>query len=98
MMVNFAQFELVLAIVLASCTDFQTTFGGLLAIEALINQRKAPTIVSVSYGICEAALGAAGNATFNSAYRQRPRRRVCLYLCLLARKGRRVAMPTMLCR
>ena len=58
------------AIVLASCADTQTTFGGLLAIESLINQDAPPSILSISYGECEAALGAAGNAAFNYAYQQ----------------------------
>jgi subtilase family serine protease len=58
------------AIVLASCADTQTTFGGLLAIQSLINDRRPPPIISVSYGECEAGLGAAGNAAYNRAYQQ----------------------------
>ncbi len=58
------------AIVLASCANTKTTFGGLLAINALINEDVPPAIMSVSYGECEAGLGAAGNATFNYAYQQ----------------------------
>ena len=58
------------AIVLASCKDTKTTFGGLLALNALINQPVPPSIISISYGECEAALGAAGNATYNYAYQQ----------------------------
>jgi subtilase family serine protease len=58
------------AIVLASCADTKTTFGGLLAVIALINQRLPPPIMSISYGECEAGLGAAGNATYNTAYQQ----------------------------
>jgi len=58
------------AIVLASCADTTTTFGGLLAIQALINDVLPPPIISVSYGTCEAGLGAAGNATYNYAYQQ----------------------------
>lgn len=58
------------AIVLASCADTQTTFGGLLALMALIDQPVPPPIVSISYGECEAGLGAAGNATYNYAYEQ----------------------------
>lgn len=58
------------AVVLASCADTATTFGGLLALESLINEEVPPAIVSISYGECEAALGAAGNATFNYAYQQ----------------------------
>ena len=58
------------AIVLASCADTETTFGGLLALDRLIDQKLPPPIVSISYGACEAALGAAGNAAFNQAYQQ----------------------------
>jgi subtilase family serine protease len=58
------------AIVLASCADTKTTFGGLLALQSLIDRSVPPTIVSISYGECEAALGAAGNATYRYAYQQ----------------------------
>ena len=58
------------AIVLASCADTSTTFGGLIALNALIDRPVPPPIVSISYGECEAGLGAAGNATYNYAYQQ----------------------------
>ena len=58
------------AIVLASCADTKTTFGGLLALQSLIDRSVPPAIVSISYGECEAALGAAGNATYRYAYEQ----------------------------
>ena len=58
------------AIVLASCADTKTTFGGLLALQSLIDRRVPPAIISISYGECEAALGAAGNATYRYAYQQ----------------------------
>ena len=57
-------------IVLASCANTQTTFGGLLALRALIDRPVPPSIVSISYGECEAGLGAAGNAAYNYAYQQ----------------------------
>jgi subtilase family serine protease len=57
-------------IVLASCADTQTTFGGLLALQALINQRRPPSIISISYGQCEQALGSTGNAAFYETYQQ----------------------------
>ena len=57
-------------IVLASCADTQTTFGGLLALQALIDRPVPPPIISISYGECEAGLGAAGNATYNYTYQQ----------------------------
>jgi subtilase family serine protease len=54
-------------IVVASCRD-TTTFGGLLALENLLNSPNPPGIVSLSYGECEAGLGAAGNAAYSAAY------------------------------
>jgi len=56
-------------IVLASCRD-TTTFGGLIALENLVNSQAAPAIVSISYGECEAGMGAAANAAFNEVYEQ----------------------------
>jgi uncharacterized repeat protein (TIGR01451 family) len=55
------------AIVLASCASTQT-FGGLIALENLVNSSNPPAIVSISYGECEAANGAAANSTYNSVY------------------------------
>jgi subtilase family serine protease len=56
---------------LASCGDTRTTFGGLIAIQNLINESKTPpAIMSISYGECEAENGASANAAFNSAYQQ----------------------------
>jgi hypothetical protein len=43
---------------LASCKD-TATFGGLIAIENIINAATHPTIISMSYGECEAENGAA---------------------------------------
>ncbi len=57
-------------IVLASCADTATTFGGLLALRGLIDESAPPLIMSLSYVECEADLGAAGNAAFNAAYQQ----------------------------
>jgi subtilase family serine protease len=57
-------------IVLASCANTETTFGGLLAVQALIDRPVPPPIISISYGECEAGLGAAGNAVYNSTYEQ----------------------------
>jgi subtilase family serine protease len=57
------------AIELASCTD-TATFGGLIALQNLLNAGNPPAIVSISYGLCEAANGAAANAAYNSAYQQ----------------------------
>jgi subtilase family serine protease len=59
------------AIEMAACADTSSTFGGLIAIENLINASTAPpSIMSVSYGQCETVNGAAANAAYNSAYQQ----------------------------
>jgi hypothetical protein len=57
------------AIELASCSD-TTTFGGLIAIQNLLSESSTPAIMSMSYGECEAGIGAASNAAFNSAFQQ----------------------------
>jgi subtilase family serine protease len=55
----------------ASCADTRTTFGGLIALENLLNgEGPPPPIVSISYGECEALNGAAANAAYLSAYQQ----------------------------
>jgi len=60
------------AIVLAACTDTNTTFGGLIALENVINgpDQSLPSVVSISYGEAEAANGAAANAAYYFAYQQ----------------------------
>jgi subtilase family serine protease len=58
------------AIQVAACADTRTTFGGLIAIQNLISSKTPPAIISMSYGECEAANGAAANAAFNSAFQQ----------------------------
>ena len=45
-------------------------FGGLIALENLVNQREVPPIVSISYGDCEAQNGAAQNAAYKAVYLQ----------------------------
>ena len=55
---------------LASCKDTSTTFGGLIAVQNLINGTSVPTIMSISYGECEAENGATANAAYISAYQQ----------------------------
>lgn len=68
------------AIEMASCSDTTTTFGGLIAIQNLINGNAPPPIVSVSYGECEAVNGAASNATYNSTYEQAAAEGVSVYV------------------
>ena len=56
----------------ASCADGPNfaTFGGLIAIENLVSAGNPPPIISMSYGICEAANGAVANAAFLSAFQR----------------------------
>jgi subtilase family serine protease len=58
------------SIELASCADTYTTFGGLIALQNILNAPSPPPIVSISYGQCEAYNGAAANAAYYSAYQQ----------------------------
>lgn len=58
------------SIVVATCADTYTTFGGMIAMQNLLNGSKPPSIMSVSYGECEAENGAASNAAFNALYQQ----------------------------
>nr|WP_275577100.1 S53 family peptidase [Dyella flava] len=53
---------------LVSCADTTTTFGGLIAMENLLEAGHAPTVWSVSYGECEAENGATQNAAYSSTY------------------------------
>jgi subtilase family serine protease len=58
------------AIELASCTNTET-FGGLIALQNLLNgSGTPPALVSMSYGECEAENGASSNAAFNSTFQQ----------------------------
>jgi subtilase family serine protease len=68
------------AIELASCMD-TSTFGGLIAIQNLLNASSAPpAVISMSYGECEAGLGASANAAFNAAYQQAVTEGVSMYV------------------
>lgn len=59
------------AIELASCKNTLFTFGGLIALQNIINSSATPpAIISISYGECEAANGATSNAAYNAAYQQ----------------------------
>jgi subtilase family serine protease len=58
------------AIELASCKDTSTVFGGLIAIQNLVNGASPPKVLSLSYGLCEAENGSAANASYVSAYEQ----------------------------
>ena len=59
------------AIQVATCADTRTTFGGLIAIQNMVNAKAGPpTIMSMSYGECEAENGASANAAYNSVFAQ----------------------------
>jgi subtilase family serine protease len=58
------------AIELAACNDTTTVFGGLIAVQNLINSAKPPQIMSISYGECESENGASANASYVHAYEQ----------------------------
>jgi subtilase family serine protease len=58
------------AIELASCADTSTVFGGLIAVQNLINGTNPPKIMSISYGECESENGATANASYVSTYEQ----------------------------
>jgi subtilase family serine protease len=59
------------AIILAASTD-TSTFGGLIALENVLNgpAGSLPSVVSISYGEAEASNGATANAAYNTAYQQ----------------------------
>ncbi len=56
------------SIVVASCADTTTTFGGLIALLGLINSGDAPKIVSISYGESEAENGQVANLSYALVY------------------------------
>ena len=58
------------AIEVAACANTRTTFGGLIALQNLLNSKTPPAIVSISYGECEAENGAASNLAFSTAFQQ----------------------------
>jgi subtilase family serine protease len=55
---------------LASCEDTSTNFGPFIALQALLEQRNRPSIVSLSYGGPESEQGAAGNLQVYQLYQQ----------------------------
>ena len=59
------------AIEMAVCADTTTTFGGLIAVQNLINgAAQPPAIMSISYGECETVNGSSANAAYKAAYQQ----------------------------
>ena len=55
---------------LAACADTTTTPGFIIAAQNVINASAPPSIISLSYGFCEAVTGVALNAAYHSAYQQ----------------------------
>lgn len=62
------------AIQVAVCNDSGSTFGGLIALQNLLNAPGAsttgPAIISISYGESESLNGATQNAAYNATYQQ----------------------------
>ncbi len=58
------------AIMNASCADTGVASGLFLAAQNLVNASSPPSILSISYGGCEAESGAASNASINALYQQ----------------------------
>lgn len=57
------------AIVMASCADTSTNFGGFIALQNLLNNGgPLPSVVSISYGESETDNGAASNSYINTLY------------------------------
>jgi subtilase family serine protease len=67
-------------ILVAACNNPSATFGGLIALQNLVNQASPPQVISMSYGSCEAGNGAAGNATYNSAYQAAVARGISIFV------------------
>jgi subtilase family serine protease len=65
---------------LASCKDTATRFGGFIALQALVDQKSHPAIVSLSYGEPEADLGASGNLYIYQLYQQAAAEGISLFV------------------
>jgi len=69
------------AIVVASCADTNTNFGGFIAIQNLLTRvAPPPGIISISYGQSESQDGASFNAYINGLYRLAVLRGVSVYV------------------
>jgi hypothetical protein len=58
------------AILMISCANTASSFGGFIALQNLLNHGTAPGIISISYGGPETEEGAVGNAFVESLYQQ----------------------------
>ena len=66
-------------IMVAACADTRSTFGGLIALQNLVNSANPPGVISISYGECEAGNGAASNATYLAIYEQAVAEGISIY-------------------
>lgn len=55
---------------LITCADTTTAFGGLIAIQNLVNEPNVPPIISLSWANCEAQNGNASNIAYRTVYLQ----------------------------
>jgi subtilase family serine protease len=58
------------AILVAACANTRTTQGTVIALANLVNGPNPPSVISLSYGICEAENGESANTLFNSLFQQ----------------------------
>ena len=65
---------------LASCADSTTTFGGLFALQNLVNAGSPPAIMSISYAECESSNGLTANQAYSSSYQQAVAEGVSVYV------------------
>jgi subtilase family serine protease len=68
------------AVQVASCLSTRATFGGFTALENLINSANPPSILSISYGNCEAENGEGSNLAFNAAFQQAVAEGISVYV------------------
>ena len=79
---------------LVSCSDTLTTFGGLIAMQNLVNGTNlatAPRIWSLSYGSCETENGESANAAYASTYQQAAAAGISVFVSSRATKAPPVA-------
>ena len=58
------------AIVVAACRNTRSTFGGFIAMANVVNSTTPPSVISISYGNCEAENGSSSNASISALYQQ----------------------------
>ena len=80
------------AIKIVSCASTRTTFGGLIALQNLVNGPSPPSIISLSYGECETQNGASANAAFAAVFQQAAAEGISVFVTP-ATKAQRVATP-----